>query len=99
MDFFQQQDQAKTNTTKLYVLLGAAVLVITALVSLVAVVAFGATTNPDNPLQALFYSVPLSFLGIGGASALKTSQIRSGGGSYVALSLGCLLYTSPSPRD
>lgn len=88
MDFFQQQDQAKANTTKLYVLLGLAVLAITALVSVVVVFAVGTATNPDNPLEALFYSVPLSILGIGGASALKTSQIRNGGGSYVALSLG-----------
>ncbi len=88
MDFYQRQDEAKSTSFRLYLLLALGVTVITALVSALVFVLISLYSGETNPLVTMAYSVPLSVMGIGGASFLKTSQIRSGGGAYVAASLG-----------
>lgn len=88
MDFQTHQDEAKQGTAKLVLLFGAGVLAIIALVSLLLTVLFGYSTKEFDPLPAIAVAAPVTLLGVGGASLVKTSQIRSGGGSYVATSMG-----------
>ena len=88
MDFQTHQDEAKQGTLKLVMLFGAGVLAIIALVSLLLTLLFGYSTKAFDPLQAIAVGAPLTLFGVGGASLVKTSQIRGGGGSYVATSMG-----------
>ena len=88
MDFQTHQDEAKQGTLKLVMLFGAGVLAIIALVSLLLTLLFGFSTKAFDPLQASAVGAPLTLFGVGGASLVKTSQIRGGGGSYVATSMG-----------
>jgi Zn-dependent protease with chaperone function len=88
MDFQTHQDEAKQGTLKLVLLFGAGVLAIIALVSLLLTLLFGYTTKEFDPLAAIAVAAPVTLIGVGGASLVKTSQIRGGGGSYVATSMG-----------
>ncbi len=88
MDFQTHQDEAKQGTAKLVLLFAAGVLAIIALVALLLTVLLGYSTKEFNPLPAIAIAAPLTIVGVGGASLVKTSQIRGGGGSYVATSMG-----------
>lgn len=88
MDFQTHQDEAKQSTTELVLLFGAGLLAIIALVSALLTLLFGYSNNEFDPLPAIAVAAPLTIVGVGGASLVKTSQIRGGGGSYVATSMG-----------
>jgi Zn-dependent protease with chaperone function len=88
MDFQTHQDEAKQGTLKLVLLFGAGVLAIIALVSVLLTLLFGYSTKEFDPLPAIAVAAPVTLIGVGGASLVKTSQIRGGGGSYVATSMG-----------
>ncbi len=88
MDFQTHQDEARQGTLKLVLLFGAGMLAIIALVSLLLTVLFGYSSNEFDPLPAIAVAAPVTLVGVGGASLVKTSQIRQGGGSYVATSMG-----------
>lgn len=66
----------------------AAVLVIALLVSFLLAIVITSQTGEFKPLNSMLIATPITVLGIGGTSLFKTSQIRHGGGSYVASSLG-----------
>ncbi|MCP4958230.1 MAG: M48 family metalloprotease [Actinomycetia bacterium] len=88
MDFQGHQEEAKQNTFKLVALLTAGVIAIIAVVSLLLFALFYYDSGSGDPLTAVAIATPITLVGIGGASLVKTSQLRSGGGSYVASSLG-----------
>ncbi|BAM04975.1 M48 family metallopeptidase [Phycisphaera mikurensis] len=95
MDFFEHQDRARAQTTKLIFLFVLAVICITALVYGLVIVAFTMTAGGGEGLPA---SIPwLELLGltaagvgllVGGGSLGKVAQLRAGGGETVARSLG-----------
>lgn len=102
MDFFEHQDRARTQTTKLIALFVVAVICITALVYGLVILAFtmangGGGGEGNSPLGGPA-SVPyLELLGltaagvgllVGGGSLGKIAQLRAGGGETVARSLG-----------
>ncbi len=88
MDFQTHQQQAKQNTFKLVALLICGIVAITLVVTLLLVGLTYATTEEANPLGAFAVAAPITTLGIVGASLFKSSQIKGGGGAYVAESLG-----------
>lgn len=101
MDFFEHQDRARTQTTKLIALFVIAVICITGLVYGLVILAFtmanGAGREGGSGLGGAS-SVPyLELLGltaagvgllVGGGSLGKIAQLRAGGGETVARSLG-----------
>ena len=88
MDFQTHQDEAKQGTFKLVLLFSAGVVAIIALVSALLTVVLAYTTSEIDPLAAIAIAAPATLLGVGGASLAKSAQIKSGGGSYVATSMG-----------
>lgn len=88
MDFQTGQVEAKQNTTWLIVLLAAGLLAIIAVVSVLLTGLFYYGSGEFQPFSALAIAAPLTTAGIVGTSLVKSSQIRSGGGSYVATSMG-----------
>lgn len=88
MDFQSEQDQARQGTARLVILL---ILGITAIVAVVTAILTGVLLYASGevlPLQAFSVAAPVTTLGIVGTSLLKSNQIRGGGGSYVAASMG-----------
>ncbi|MEM9565303.1 MAG: M48 family metallopeptidase [Actinomycetota bacterium] len=88
MDFQTRQDEARQNTTRLVVLLAAGVIAIIAVVSVLITGLLWYGSGEFQPLAALAVAAPITTIGIVGTSLVKSSQIRSGGGSYVAASMG-----------
>ena len=88
MDFHTHQDEAKQSTARLVVLLAAGVIAIMAMVSLLIGALFFYDTGQVSILSALGIAAPLTLIGVGGASAFKSAQLKGGGGSYVAQSMG-----------
>lgn len=88
MDFQLHQEEAKQNTVKLMALLGLGVLAIVLVVSALLVGLFYYDSGTLRPVAALAVAVPVTAAGVIGTSLVKSSQIRGGGGSYVATSLG-----------
>ncbi len=88
MNFQQGQEEARQQTFRLIVLLvlgvGSIVAITTAL--LTGLLYYG--SGQIQPLAALVVAAPVTIIAVGGASLVKSNQIRSGGGSYVAQSLG-----------
>ena len=88
MDFQTHQDEAKQGTARLIALFTAGVIAIVALVSLLLTIVFAFTTEEVDPLSAVAIAAPVTLLGVGGSSLTKSSQIKGGGGAYVATSMG-----------
>lgn len=88
MDFQTHQDEANQSTALLIALFVAGIAAIVALVTalLTALLFFG--SNRINPVAALGLAAPATTFVIVGTSLFKSSQIKGGGGSYVAESLG-----------
>jgi len=87
-DFQSHQDEARQNTTRLVVLLAAGVAAIIAVVTLLITALLWYGSGEFQPLAAIAVAAPITTIGVVGTSLVKSSQIRSGGGSYVAASLG-----------
>ena len=88
MDFQTHQEEARQNTMRLIVLL---VLGITAIVAVVSLLMTGLLyygSGELQPVSAVAVAAPITTLVIVGTSLVKSSQIKSGGGSYVAESMG-----------
>ena len=88
MDFQSQQQQAKQNTAQLIILLVLGVLAIILMVSVLLVALFWYGSAEFQPVEAFLIAAPLTAIGVGGASLLKSAQLKGGGGAYVATSLG-----------
>lgn len=88
MDFHTHQDEAKQSTAKLVLLLGAGVLAIMVMVSLLIGALFFYDSGEVSVVSAIGIAAPLTLIGVGGASAIKSAQLKGGGGSYVAQSMG-----------
>ncbi len=88
MDFQTRQDEARQNTTRLVVLFAAGIIAIIAVVSALITALLWYGSGEFQPLAALAVAAPVTTIGIVGTSLVKSSQIRSGGGSYVAASMG-----------
>ena len=88
MDFQARQEEAQQNTAKLVVLLALGVLSIVLIVSalLVGLLYYG--SGEFQPLAAFAVAAPVTTVAIVGTSLVKSSQIKGGGGSYVAASMG-----------
>lgn len=88
-DFFERQSQARRNTSQLVVLFGLAVVGIVGLV--MTAVHFGMDNyrvNDRYPWEILLASGGATLVVIVGGSWYKTSELRHGGGTGVAESLG-----------
>ena len=88
MDFQTHQHEAKQNTTKLIAILALGVLAIIFVVSLLLIALLYYGSGEFQPVSAFAVAAPLTTLGVVGTSLVKSSQIKSGGGSYVAASMG-----------
>jgi Zn-dependent protease with chaperone function len=88
VDFQTQQLQARQSTGRLVLLFSAGVVAIIGVVTLLLMGLFYYSSGVVDPLSAIVVAAPATGLLVGGASLVKSSQIRSGGGSYVASSLG-----------
>jgi Zn-dependent protease with chaperone function len=88
MDFQTRQAEAKTNTGRLVALLACGVIAIIAIVSLLLIALFYYGSGEFQPLSAVAVAAPITTIGIVGTSLVKSSQIKGGGGSYVATSMG-----------
>ncbi len=88
MDFQSQQEEAKQSTTRLIALLVLGLIAIIAVVSALMMGLFYYSSGTVQPLSAIGVAAPLTTIGVVGASLVKSAQIRSGGGSYVAASMG-----------
>ncbi len=88
MDFQTHQDEARQSTTRLIVLFSAGLLGLIAIASVLATALLAYTTNEFDPITSVGIAAPVTLLIVGGSSLSKTAQIRSGGGSYVATSMG-----------
>ncbi|MEM8922490.1 MAG: M48 family metallopeptidase [Actinomycetota bacterium] len=88
MDFQTHQEQARQNTTRLVLLLILGITAIVAIVSLLLIALLYYGSGEVQPLSAIAVAAPVTTLGIVGTSLVKTSQIKGGGGSYVAASMG-----------
>ncbi|MFT5530710.1 MAG: Zn-dependent protease with chaperone function [Candidatus Poriferisodalaceae bacterium] len=88
MDFQGHQDDAKQKTGRLVAYFVAGMIAIIAIVSLLIGGLLFSNSGEVQILEALAVSTPLTIIAVGGASLVKSSQIRSGGGSYIATSMG-----------
>jgi Zn-dependent protease with chaperone function len=88
MDFQTRQEEAKQKTTKLIVLLVLGIAAIVGIVTLLLLGLFYYSSGELQPLSALAIAAPVTTVAVVGASLVKSSQIKSGGGSYVATSMG-----------
>jgi Zn-dependent protease with chaperone function len=98
MNFFAQQERARTHTRRMLILFVAAVVCIIIAADIVVLIAFGAFGDRHHafaaargvPLQALFLSSLAVLAVVGGATMYKVSTLRSGGGA-VARQFGATL--------
>jgi len=88
MDFQTHQEEARQNTAKLVALLALGVLAIIVIVSFLMTGLLYYGSGEFQPLSAIAIAAPVTALGVVGTSLVKSSQIRSGGGAYVATSMG-----------
>lgn len=88
MDFQTHQEEAKQNTAKLVLLLAAGVFAIVCVVSILLVGLFYYGSGEFQPISAFAVAAPLTTAAIVGTSLVKSSQIKGGGGAYVATSMG-----------
>jgi Zn-dependent protease with chaperone function len=88
MDFTTHRHEAKQNTALLVVLLALGILAIVATVSLVLAVLFASASNGTEPLSVIAVVAPITTVVVIGTSMIKSARIRSGGGAYVATSMG-----------
>lgn len=88
MDFQTHQEEAKQNTVKLALLLAAGVFAIVCVVSVLLVGLFYYGSGEFQPVSAFAVAAPLTTAAIVGTSLVKSSQIKGGGGAYVATSMG-----------
>jgi Zn-dependent protease with chaperone function len=99
MDFFESQDHARKQTGRLVSLFGLAVVAIACTLYAVAVVATGYRGNDARTgavvMELVWFDPELmvtvalaTLLLVGGGSLYKIAQLRSGGGRFVAESLG-----------
>lgn len=88
MDFQTRQDEARQSTTRLVILLAAGVAAIIAVVTVLMTALLWYGSGEFQPLAAVAVAAPITTAGIVGTSLVKSAQIRGGGGSYVAASMG-----------
>ncbi|MGI9598025.1 MAG: M48 family metallopeptidase [Acidimicrobiales bacterium] len=88
MDFQTHQEQAQQNTARLVALLALGVLAIILIVSVLLIALLYYGSGEFQPLSAFLVAAPLTTIGVVGTSLVKSNQIKSGGGSYVAASMG-----------
>ncbi|MGB5759262.1 MAG: M48 family metallopeptidase [Acidimicrobiales bacterium] len=88
MDFQTHQEDAKQNTAKLIAILALGVISIIAIVSVLMIALLYYGSGEFQPWSAVAVAAPVTTVGVVGASLVKSSQIKSGGGSYVATSMG-----------
>ena len=88
MDFQTHQEEAQQNTAKLLALLVVGIIAIVAVVSLLMTGLLYYGSGELQPISAVAVAAPITTLVIVGTSLVKSSQIKSGGGSYVAESMG-----------
>ncbi|MCB0990573.1 MAG: hypothetical protein KDB16_06330, partial [Acidimicrobiales bacterium] len=88
MDFQGHQETAQQSTFKLVALFVAGVVAIMVIVAAFVSALFFYDSQEVDPLAAFVVAAPITILGIGGTSLVKSSQIRGGGGAYIASSLG-----------
>ena len=88
MDFQTHQEAARQSTARLIVLLAAGVIAIIAVVSVLMTALLWYGSGDFQPLSAIAVAAPITTIGVVGTSLVKSSQIRGGGGSYVARSMG-----------
>ena len=101
MNFFAQQERARSHTRRMLILFVLAVAAIVAAVDIVLLIAFGAIGHDKHrhldfgsvPPQVLFWSSAGVLLVIGLATLYKVSSLRSGGGA-VARQFGATLVES-----
>ena len=101
MDFQSRQHEAQISTSRLVAVFAVGIVAIVAVVSGLLMMVFSATGSDPQPLVALAIALPATVLTVGGASLFKSSQLRRGGGSAVARSLGGRQVEpgSDDPRD
>ncbi len=88
MDFQTRQEEAQQNTTKLIAILALGVISIIAVVSVLMTALLYYGSGEFQPLSAIAVAAPVTTVGVVGASLVKSSQIKGGGGAYVATSMG-----------
>jgi Zn-dependent protease with chaperone function len=88
MDFQTHQEQAQDSTAKLIALLALGVIAIIVMVTLLLTGLLYYGSGEFQPLAAVVVAAPLTTVAIVGTSLFKSSQIKGGGGSYVASSMG-----------
>ncbi len=88
MDFQSRQHEAQVGTSRLVAVLVVGIVAIVAVVSALLMLVFSATARDPQPLVALAIALPATILTVGGASLFKSSQLRRGGGTAIARSLG-----------
>ena len=96
-DFFERQDQARRNTTRLVLLFAAAVLAMVVSIDLLIAAALGYTSRDPRTgaidwslaanAEILLFATVATLVVVGGGSLYKIAQLR-GGGRVVAESLG-----------
>ncbi len=87
-NFQTRQDEAHRATAILVTLFGLGIVAIIAMVTALLTAVLYSSSGELQPLSAAAIAAPLTTLGIVGASLVKSSQIKGGGGSYVATSMG-----------
>ncbi len=87
-NFQTRQDEAHRATFILVTLFGLGIVAIIAMVTALLTAVLYSSSGELQPLSAAAIAAPLTALGIVGASLVKSSQIKGGGGSYVATSMG-----------
>ena len=88
MDFQSHQHQARQSTGRLVLLLAAGVIAIIAVVTVLVTALLWYSSGELQPLAAVAVAAPVTTVGVVGTSLVKSAQIRGGGGSYVAASMG-----------
>ncbi len=88
MDFQTHQEEAKQNTARLVALLALGVLAIIIIVSLLLIALLYYGSGEFQPVSAFAVAAPVTTIAVVGTSLVKSSQIKGGGGSYVAASMG-----------
>ncbi|MEM8666150.1 MAG: M48 family metallopeptidase [Planctomycetota bacterium] len=93
-DFYQRQSDARRSTLRLVVLFTiAVVMIVAAVVAIASAVVETQFMNAEQPIGSKRYTIPaaaglISLLIIGCGSLFKVGQLRRGGGTQVAESLG-----------
>src|SRR5690349_16536474 len=106
MNFFAQQERARSHTRRMLILFVLAVAAIVAAVDIALLVAFGAIRHSSGgnvafvyapPAQLLFWPTLLVLAVIGLATAYKVSSLRTGGAA-VARQFGARLVDLDDPE-